>query len=214
MKFAILNPNTHAGMTTAVATELARHLPPGTELAQLTAREGPAVIASRATYEAGAASALRLASQVPEDAQAVLLACFGDPGLQALRHALPMPVVGLAEAAMQAATRRPGRFAVITAGREWHDLLHECAHAYGATDQLLDVYTLDADGSQLVRDPERFAPTVEMLCRRAADAGASTVIFGGAAFAGLHFQVDARLEALDVMAATAAVLQDPKRPVL
>ena len=45
---------------------------------------------------------------------AYLIACFGDPGLDAARELTARPVVGIGEAAFQAACLIAGRFAIIT----------------------------------------------------------------------------------------------------
>ena len=45
---------------------------------------------------------------------AYLIACFGDPGVEAARELTDAPVVGIGEAACQAATLIAARFAIIT----------------------------------------------------------------------------------------------------
>lgn len=206
MRIAVLNPNTHHGMTAAVCEQLAARLPGSFEFVPITSDDGPRVIATPQSYAEGAASALRLAARVPDDADGVLLACFGDPGLAELRDAIGVPVVGMAETAMQAATARGERFAIVTAGLPWRDMLWDFARRHGLDGGLLDVFALDVNGAQLVAEPDRYRVEVGALSRWAADAGARTLMFGGAAFAGLEFEVDSRLAVLDVVAVCAGRL--------
>ena len=103
MRWVVRKPNTSRAMTDAVIVELARYAPPETLVQGLTARDGSAVIDSRDSFAKGARTALAMQADLPFAVDAVLLACFGDPGLEALRSACKIPVVGWAEAALRAA---------------------------------------------------------------------------------------------------------------
>lgn len=200
-KLAVLNPNTTRSMTDAVVAEAMQHVAVGTEVVGMTAAEGCAVIDSRASYAIGARTALAMLRDVPADADAVLLACFGDPGLQELRRAATVPVVGLAEAVIAEAQGAGQRFAIITAGADWVAMLREYVSACGAAALLVDVYALAGNGKELRENPEFFRAEVLRRSTAAADAGATNLILGGAAFAGLGFTVDRRLTLMDVMGA-------------
>ncbi len=200
-KLAVLNPNTTRQMTDAVVAEVLRHVAGGTEIVGMTAAAGPAVIDSPETFDAGARTALGMLSDVPADADAILLACFGDPGLAALRAAAAVPVVGLAEAAVGAALATGQRFAILTAGAAWVTMLQGCVADYGAAGLLTGVHALPGNGKVLKENPERFRAEVLRLSTVAADDGATMLILGGAAFAGLAFAVDRRLATMDVMGA-------------
>lgn len=202
MRFVVLNPNTTASMTDAVVERL-RRLLPGAVLSGLTAPEGAAVIDSRDTFEVGARAAVGLLAEVPAGTDAILLACFGDPGLAAMREATAFPVVGLAEAAVLEALDAGRRFAIVTAGAAWVPMLRECVAGYGAAGGLVGVYALEGNGAALRRDPAGFASAVSALAGQAAGAGAEVLILGGAAFAGLEFDLPAGLEVIDIFEAAA-----------
>ena len=198
MRWVVLNPNTSQAMTAAVVNELRMRAPAGTLVQGLTARAGCEVIDSRETFLMGARAALDLLTELPADTDAVLLACFGDPGLEALRSFCSVPIVGLAEAALQRANATGEPFAIVTAGANWVGLLRERADSFGFGQCLNGVYALDGNGAALRKAPEQFREQVHALSVRAADAGARTLILGGAAFAGLDFAADAGLMLLDV----------------
>jgi allantoin racemase len=203
VKFVALNPNTTRAMTDAVVADLTARLPVRSTIVGLTARIGSPVICSRATFVTGAAAALALAKEVPPDTDGVLLACFGDPGLDALKSALPMPVFGLAQVALDVVRKRNRRFAIVTAGLDWVDMLRECVAANGMENLLVDVYALEGNGAQLLEHPAAFGRQATALSSQAADKGASILLLGGAAFAGLRFDLDSRLTVLDAMDAAA-----------
>lgn len=202
MKIVVLNPNTTTAMTEGVLASLAPHVPAAT-LAGLTARQGCAVIDSRETFAIGARTAVEMLAQVPADASAVLLACFGDPGLAEMRALTTTPVVGLAEAAIRAACDAGQPFAIVTAGRAWVAMLEECAEAYGAGALLVGVYALDGNGGALRREPAAFAAELARLALKAQASGARALILGGAAFAGLDFNLPAGLRLIDSFEAAA-----------
>ncbi|MDB5848568.1 MAG: Asp/Glu/hydantoin racemase [Rhodoferax sp.] len=206
MKFTVLNPNTTQAMTDAVLAELAARLPADATLVGLTSRTGSPVIDSRETFALGAASAAAMLPEVPHDSDAILLACFGDPGLAALRRASNLPVVGLAQAAMDVARAQGQRFAIITAGANWVDMLRECAAGHGAAGLLVGVYALNGNGGQLLKNPDAFRAQLAALSTQAADDGARMLVLGGAAFAGLRFTCDARLTLVDAMDAAVGAL--------
>ena len=84
-----------------------------------TGRFGARYIASRAASAVAAHAALDAYAEHGAGADAVLIGCFGDPGLDALREVAPVPVLGLADAAGAEAMRIAPRFGVVTGGAAW-----------------------------------------------------------------------------------------------
>jgi allantoin racemase len=223
-RVGVLNPNRSAWMTQAVCDALAAALGPGTELRGLTAQQGPEVIDNAERFEQAGhhiQAAARNWVQREGPPQALLLACFGDPGLEAL-HADPLlpPVVGLAQAAMQAAAAGGERFAVLTCGRDWEALLRQRARDFGLGEQLAGVWSLPVNGAAFAQDPKAWWPDLLDLAAQAAAAGATRLILGGAVFAGLHPPAlpggTPALQWVDAIAAAAAALRKavahPDRP--
>jgi allantoin racemase len=83
----------------------------------------------------------------------VLIGCFGDPGLFALREVSGCPVTGLAEASfIQAAALGP--FAIVTGGERWKPMLHRLANSLGYGAQLRHIETVAPTGAALQADPD------------------------------------------------------------
>ncbi|KNZ32887.1 MAG: hypothetical protein AD742_09280 [Methylibium sp. NZG] len=125
---------------------------------------------------------------------AVLLGCFGDPGLFALRALSPAPVLGLAEAAMRAAALG-GPFVVVTGGPAWVPMLHRLADALALPAPMCGVQTVDRSGGELAADPQAAAPLLAEAARQALLRWpqAQQVLLGGAGLAGLAEPVAALL---------------------
>lgn len=99
----------------------------------------------------------------------MLIGCFGDPGLIALRESISVPVTDLAEAAFDAAARH-GRFAVVTRGARRIPMLQRFTHTLGHGKALADICAVAPS-----------AACVETLRRSQVNAG----ILGRAGFAGM-----------------------------
>lgn len=214
----IINPNTTATMTERLVAEATRHAAPGWTVRGATAAFGHPVIASRASFAIGAHAALDAFSAdaaLHGRPDAVLLGCFGDPGLAALREVAHCPVAGLAQASMAQALEGAGRFAIVTAGTAWRAMLHETVLLEGAAERLVDIFVIDSTGLAVSRDPQAFVAEVRANCQAAAAQGAANVILGGAGFAGmaeaLQSQVSATL--IDCIATgTRAAMTAPSTP--
>jgi allantoin racemase len=76
-------------------------------------QRGPSSIESDADSVVAAAEVVTLIRTLPAQ-DAYLIACFGDPGLDAARELTDAPVVGIGEAAYQAASMVARRFAIVT----------------------------------------------------------------------------------------------------
>ncbi|MBV8168009.1 MAG: Asp/Glu racemase, partial [Alphaproteobacteria bacterium] len=101
-RILLINPNTTAAITDKVVAA-ARALAPDVTFTAVTGRFGARYVASRAAYAIAGHAALDAWANAGDDHDAVILACFGDPGLNALRELSPKPVVGMADAALHAA---------------------------------------------------------------------------------------------------------------
>jgi Asp/Glu/hydantoin racemase len=114
----------------------------------------------------------------------VLIGCFGDPGLEALsRAASPVPVLGLAQAALGEA-HRAGRYAIVTGGRAWKPMLERIVATFGWQHRLDNITVIEQSGRDLAADPERAMRLLAAACREAAVPGVTRVVLGGAGFAG------------------------------
>jgi allantoin racemase len=121
----LINPNTSADMTRLIAEEAAKHVPLGVALDSITASFGASVIASRASYAIAAHAALDCFARHASMHAGIIVACFGDPGVPAIREMTSAPVIGLAEASVRIAGRLKRPFAIVTAGLSWKPMLTE-----------------------------------------------------------------------------------------
>jgi len=138
----LLNPNTDLGHTEAMAGVARGVLPEGSEVLAASPERGPASIESAADAVVAAAEMLALLRSLPPQ-DAYLVACFGDPGVDAARELTDAPVVGIGEAAFRAACLVGTRFGVVTTLPRGIAAIEESARRYGVAERLLGVEALD-----------------------------------------------------------------------
>lgn len=190
MKLLLINPNTTQAMTDLMLGEARKIVAGDTEVRAVTGRFGGRYVASRATYAIAGHAALDAYADHGGDADAVALACFGDPALLALKEIASQPVVGMAEAACLTAAAYGGRFAIVTGGERWGPMLREFVALLGMGNRLAFIQTVAPTGADIARDPEKALGLLAEACRACvSDHGADSVILGGAGLAGLAARI-------------------------
>jgi allantoin racemase len=216
VRILLINPNTTAEVTALMARVLAPMLPQGVTLKPVTGRFGARYIASRSAAAIAGHATLDAFAEHGGDCDAVYLACFGDPGLLALKELAPVPVIGMAEASCIAAAERAERFAIVTGGERWGPMLQEFVGTLGLGDRLAGIETVAPTGAEIARDPDGAIALLTQACRDAAARnGAGAVILGGAGLAGLAARIAPHLDLPVIcsvetgLAAVLAALRDP-----
>ncbi|MBX3585367.1 MAG: aspartate/glutamate racemase family protein [Ramlibacter sp.] len=186
----VINPNTSTSVSALLQTHIQTAAGLHVQVHTVTARFGAPYIADEASYAVAAHAALdawatSLAAADRPHPDAVLIGCFGDPGLLALRESSPVPVTGLAEAAFVEAARH-GRFAIVTGGARWGPMLQRLAQALGYAPQLAGIHTVIPTGAELAANPAAARALLADACRDAArQMDVQAVILGGAGLAGM-----------------------------
>jgi len=111
----VINPNTTASMTAKVAAAARSVAAPATEIIGRNPSKGPPAIQGREDGEAALPGLFEeIDRAVREGADAVIIACFDDTGLEAARARVRLPVIGIGEAGFHIASLLAPRFSVVT----------------------------------------------------------------------------------------------------
>jgi allantoin racemase len=203
----VINPNTTASMTQLIGAAAQAVASPGTVVEAVNPATGPVSIESH-YEEALAVPGLlaEIARGEREGVSAYVVACFGDPGLDAARELAQGPVIGIAEAGMHAAAFLGRGFSVVTTlarttGRAW-----DLARAYGFGERCLGVHSCDLPVLRLESDPQARAIVTEQ-CRQAMERdGSDAVVLGCAGMADLCADISAAIGAPVVDGVAAATV--------
>ncbi|MBF6329531.1 aspartate/glutamate racemase family protein [Nocardia transvalensis] len=185
MRIRVINPNTTAAMT-AVIDQCARAVAgPGTVVEAVTSTMGPASIEGH--YDEALAVPGLLAEIARGEAEGIdgyVIACFGDPGLYAARESARGPVIGIAEAAMHAASHLGRGFSVVTTLSRTVGQAVDLAERYGMSRFCLGVHATDIPVLEL--DDPKVRTVIADACRAAVAAdGSDAVVLGCAGMADL-----------------------------
>ena len=113
MRICVVNPNTTASMTMKIGVAARAAASPGVEVRAVNPEFGPPSIEG---YYDEAFAVLGLLAEIANapDADAFVVACFDDTGLEAARCGTLAPVVGIGEAAFHMASLVAEKFSVVT----------------------------------------------------------------------------------------------------
>jgi allantoin racemase len=132
MKIAVINPNTTASMTATIADAARRVAHADTVIEAITSSMGPVSI--EGYYDevfAIPGLLVEIARAERDGADAVVIACFDDTGLDAARSLASIPVIGICEAAVSATAFIAQRFTIVTTMERSRLPVEHLVHRYG-----------------------------------------------------------------------------------
>ncbi|MGW5316774.1 aspartate/glutamate racemase family protein [Nocardia thailandica] len=210
MRIRVVNPNTTVAMT-ALALRCARAAAaPGTRVDAATSADGPVSIESHydeALSVPGLLAEIRRGEADGVDAYVV--ACFGDPGLDAARELAAGPVIGTAEAALRTATHLGRGFSVVTTLARTLGRAEDLTVRYGVDRFCRGLHACDLPVLDLETDPDARKIVTE-ACRAAVAADRSdAVVLGCAGMADLtaHITAEIGVPVIDGVAAATLTAQ-------
>jgi len=208
LRLHIVNPNTTAAMTQAIAAAAKAAVPADVEIVATEPDFGPASIEG---YYDGAFAVPGLLTRIVEaersGVSAHVIACFDDTGLDAARSAARSPVIGIGEAAYHAASMVALRFSVVTTLSRSIPVIEDNLSRYGLAKRCarvraceIPVLSLEQQGGDV---EERIGKEIEAARRLD---GADAVVLGCAGMAALakRFSERFQMPVIDGVAAGAA----------
>ena len=205
----VINPNATEAVTEGIARAIAPLRGLAVPVTCLTLAEGPPAIESQAQADLTVAPMLDLAARLEPEAAGYVIACFGDPGVHALRDRTAKPVLGIQEAAVATALtlgQRFGILAILPASIPRH---LRSLGAMGVLDRLAGDRALGLGVAEL-SDPERTGARMIDIGRALRDAdGAEVLILGCAGMAQYRATLEQALQipVIDPCQATVAMAQ-------
>lgn len=132
MRILVINPNTTASMTATIADSARRVAASGTQIIAVTSSMGPVSIEGYYDEVFAIPGLLKeIAEGENRGADAVVIACFDDTGLDAGRALADVPVIGICEAAVSATAFIAQKFTVVTTMERSRLPLEHLVQRYG-----------------------------------------------------------------------------------
>lgn len=207
MRIKVINPNTTASMTATIEMAAKAVASPGTEIVVATSRNGAASIEGH--YDE-AMSIIGLVDEIREGEadgiDAYVIACFGDPGLLAAREIACGPVLGIAEAAMHAATFVAAGFSIVTTLERTRIIAEHLVRRYGMEHHCRGVRAIDLPVLELENPGSNARQLILAECERAISEDKSgAIVLGCAGMADLAHSLEQRLRVPVIDGVVAAV---------
>ncbi|MCV9999754.1 aspartate/glutamate racemase family protein [Pararhizobium sp. YC-54] len=209
MKILVINPNTTASMTSKINEAAVRVARPDTQIIAANSQSGPRSIQGFLDVALCMAGLLEEATR-HDDIDAVVVACFDDTGVDALRALLDVPVVGIGEAAYHAASMISNKFTVITTLARSVPGLEANLSRYGLATRCARVRATDIPVLKLEeRDPKTLARIRDEIKMAIDQDMAEAIVLGCAGMADLMDELSAEfgLPVVDGIACAVAMAE-------
>jgi allantoin racemase len=195
MRIYVINPNTSERMTDHLRRELMLVKDPSTVLTVVNPAHGPVSIESAFDEALAIPPTLELVREAEAQGyDAVVLACFSDPGLDAAREVASIPVVGIEEATLHVAAMLGHRFSIMTSRAERVPAKTDDVARHGLSLRLASVRPLEMSVLEMDAEPERAkARILEVAGRAVQEDGAEVIILGCAGLAGYAGEIQRAL---------------------
>ena len=187
MRIKVINPNTTAAMTEVIGEAARAAASPGTVIVAATSPTGPVSIEGHydeAVSVVGLLEEIRAGER--DGCHGYVIACFGDPGLLAAREAARGPVLGIAEAAMHAASFLATGFSIVTTLGRTRIIAEHLLRDYGMEHHCRRVRSTELAVLELDDPASDARARILDECRRALDEdGSGAIVLGCAGMADL-----------------------------
>jgi allantoin racemase len=139
---------------------------------------------------------MRTAHRIQGEFDALVIGCFGDPGIRGLRELLDVPVVGPAEVSIHTAAMVADRFAWLTILDETVPMSHEQAHEHHLSERCVSVRSVDAPVESIDHGDDDLVERMVEEGKKAVEEDGAEALFPGCmslSFAQRHDEIEERV---------------------
>lgn len=193
MRIAVINPNTTTAMTARIAEAARAGASPGTDILERQSLHGPDAIEGPFDGALAVPGLLKaITAAEAEGADAHVIACFDDTGLDAARAIATRPVIGIGEASFHAVTLLAHSFCVVTTLTRSAPIIEDNILRYGFAGRCRRVFASDIPVLALEDAESGAFDTISTFIQKGIAAGAEGVALGCAGMTGFAKELQAR----------------------
>lgn len=194
MRILVINPNSNPDMTANIDRMAKSMAGPDTEVLTVSPALAPASIESHAEDVVAGYRLIEAALARQGSYDGLVVACYYDPAVEALREVLEVPVVGIAEASSHIASLLAPKFSVVTVLRRGIHHVESVIGRIGLTARCASVRGVDLGVLDLDEDLSRSMDLIAAEARKAVDEdGAEAIALGCAGMGPLDKQLQQAL---------------------
>lgn len=206
IRLHIINGNTYAAMTANIDAQARAAARPTTQICTTQPAAGPHTIESYYDEYLAIPHILAEIIQHETESDAIILACWGDPGIEAAREITRKPVIGIAEASLYVANNLGAKFGVVSTLKRTQHMVEKTIEKVGLSSRCALAICTDLPVAATEEDRDHTVDVLEAGSRQAIAAGAEVIVLGCAGMSGLDQQLAARIGLPVVDAVAAAVV--------
>jgi allantoin racemase len=166
------------------------------DVSVVSAESGPTSIESGVEEAWSVVGSLQKAHAIEDAFDAIVIGCFGDPGIRALRELVDVPVVGPAESTFYTAAQISDRFGWLTILDSTVPTSHEQAHEYGLADRCVSIRSVDAPVLSIDHESSELVEKMVEVGTLAVEEDGAEALFPGCmslSFAQRHDEIEERV---------------------
>lgn len=180
----VVNPNTSLEMTEQIKKTIQKISYKEHEVIYKNPDIGPESLESFYEYSLATVGVLRVIAEEKGKYDGILLACFGDPGLYAIKEVAGVPVVGIAEASFSTALLLGQSFSMLVALKKAVPMMENMVLNYGLSKRLASVEPLGTPVLDLEKGGQQTIEKMLNAGKKAIAQGAEVLILGCAGMTG------------------------------
>jgi Asp/Glu/hydantoin racemase len=208
----LINPNSNAD-TTASMTEIAATATGGVAVEGKSNEGVPPLLTTPQDLQDAIAGVVKIGVEAAEDDRvaAIIIAAFGDPGLEELRAEVDLPVFGIREEAFHEAARGGRPFGIATTTPDVVESFGRAATALGYEALYRGTRVTPGDPKELMKSPDALDAALAEAVRASVADGAQAVIIGGGPLTASALRIQPQLEVplvVPVIAAARAAAEE------
>jgi allantoin racemase len=203
----VVNPNTSAEMTAAIARIAQATAGQDAAVVTLRSLQGPHTIEGPLDAALGVAGMLEVIAAYQHPFDAIVVACFGDPGVDALRLLVRVPVIGIGAASFTQAAFISQRFAIVTPAVGTPERYAAVTAAMGCAGQFVGTYQTPLGVADFESGDAAVLETLVFHAEQAVKDGAECLLFGCAGIADQIRDITERVGVLCIPSVAAGVSQ-------
>lgn len=203
----VVNPNTSPDMTAAIDRVAQAAAGSMAEVVTIRSQHGPHTIEGALDAALATAGMLEVVAAYEHPFDAIVVACFGDPGVDALRLLVRVPVIGIGAASFIQAACMSQRFAIVTPIAGTAARYAAVTAGMGLTRQFLGTYQTPLSVVDFESDDPAVLKTLVFHAEQAVKDGADCLLFGCAGIADQIHDIEQRVGVTCIASAAAGVSQ-------
>jgi allantoin racemase len=195
MRILVINPNTNPENTKVIAAALLPYQTGNLRIDVINPERGPVGLESYYHYDLAAIEVHKLVVTAEEQGyDGVVIACFGDPAVEAAKELVKIPVVGMAEASYALARLLATKFLVISDCDTAVPRQIRYIKKLGIPDYQYAVIQIELTVLDVMDDRAGARDSMITRCRQALkETSAELIIMGCSAFSGLRSELEKEL---------------------